>query len=792
MPSAAALVGNSEDPGLGFRALSADVTPSQPQRRFRSFLFATRLLLVWLLHVVDFTTDVWVAALLHQEGRHGLFAASLTFLVLPTLLRWCMSSFTMNPCTPDFLGLREENPPMCPRFAYIPILGELAVIADTIKGQWNCAQPNLRDKKDPGEVLVYLRLMEATFEATPQAIIQGLVLYEELSMDAPILYIQWQSFLLSFVAIAIGLSSVSVHRLARRHEEEQKHMRRKRFDDGKGAILGTVGRLCLTVYLGSDIFLRMNAIATLLYSPYATWFVVYAGTAYAGLPCLVVAGTLIGMMLFEKDKVEGKVSCCAHIGIVTIMYTGTLLTAACAFLIPLDVALCWQSPPFSWLRLVEHLAMSIISFLIGAPLTWVPLLLWFLSASTIVPSGLFLELYKLPCSLDASACLRRLLRCVSDLCPRGSVRVQPARERMGLGLAKAAEEPRSEWEAKVAELAMRSFTVGHLLEFCDALATRSLMPHFDASRSTTNDVVRQAIIPMSRLHGSWHAIRGGDSDAVNELGRALASCMEAEAKEAQVMITHNWDNLFSHLVAATVAAALGHCTFEKVLRVMENPRGIQALKNRCLEAKCSDLRIWICAFSINQHASICGGFGPEPPAHTPEHAAYDRKRRDTVTAVIYSTCKCRTPKYFNNTKDLCELNKFDAMMRHLAAKLPSFQQVVAVDQHLQLFQRAWCVAELVEARALQIQRSLVVLSQDCVSRKKTELLKQIRVQDCKASRPEDVQEILSKIADKERFNRELQDALFKDADSLFRDFYRNSKTFAQADLQVAAMDVLAT
>eukprot|EP00439_Symbiodinium_sp_Y106_P025334 s2529_g3.t1 len=745
MPSAAELVGNCADPGLGFRALSADVTPSQPQRRFRSFLFATRLLLVWLLHVVDFTTDVWVAALLYQEGRHGLFAASLTFLVLPTVLRWCMSSFTMNPCTPDFLGLREENPPMCPRFAYIPILGELAVIADTIKGQWNCAQPNLRDKKDPGEVLVYLRLMEATFEATPQAIIQGLVLYEELSMDAPILYIQWQSFLLSFVAIAIGLSSVSVHRLARWHEEEQKHMRRKRFDDGKGAIRGTIGRLCLTVYLGSDIFLRMNAIATLLYSPYAAWFVVYAGTAYAGLPCLVVAGTLIGMMFFEKDKFEGKVSCCAHIGIVTIMYTGTLLTAACAFLIPLDVALCWQSPPFSWLRLLEHLAMSIISFPIGAPLTWVPLLLWFLSACTIVPSGLFLELYKLPCSLDASACLRRLLRCVSDLCSRGSVRVQPAREgRMGLGLAKAAEDPRSEWEAKVAELAMRSFSVGHLLEFCDALATRSLMPHFDASRSTTNDV---AIIPMSCLHGPWHAIRGGDSDAVNELGRALASCMEAEAKEAEVMITHNWDNLFSHLVAATVAAALGHCTFEKVLRVMENPRGIQALKNRCLEAKCSDLRIWICAFSINQHASICGGFGPEPPAHTPEYAAYDtlRKRRDTVTTTIYSTCKCRTPKYFNNAKDLCELNKFDAMMRHLAAKQPSFQQVVAVDQHLQLFQRAWCVAEL----------------------------------DCQASRPEDVDEILSKIVDKERFNRELQDALFKDADSLFRDFYRNSKTFAQ-------------
>ncbi|CAE7363338.1 unnamed protein product, partial [Symbiodinium necroappetens] len=106
---------------------------------------------------------------------------------------------------------------------------------------------------------------------------------------------------------------------------------------------------------------------------------------------------------------------------------------------------------------------------------------------------------------------------------------------------------------------------------------------------------------------------------------------------------------------------------EKVLRVMENPRGIQALKNRCIEARCQDLRIWICAFSINQHASICGGFGPEPPALTPEHAVYDRKRRDTVSTQIYCTCKCRTPKYFNNARDLCELNKFDAMMRHLAA-----------------------------------------------------------------------------------------------------------------------------
>lgn len=32
------------------------------------------------------------------------------------------------------------------------------------------------------------------------------------------------------------------------------------------------------------------------------------------------------------------------------------------------------------------------------------------------------------------------------------------------------------------------------------------------------------------------------------------------------------------------------------------------------------------AVSVNQHASICGGYGPEPPENTPEWKAWDRKR----------------------------------------------------------------------------------------------------------------------------------------------------------------------
>eukprot|EP00913_Durusdinium_trenchii_P030398 g28475.t1 len=67
--------------------------------------------------------------------------------------------------------------------------------------------------------------------------------------------------------------------------------------------------------------------------------------------------------------------------------------------------------------------------------------------------------------------------------------------------------------------------------------------------------------------------------------------------------------------------------------------------------------------------------------------------------------------------------------------------------------------------------------------------KSIRVQDCEASRREDVEEILAKIEDKEKFNQELQRALFTDSDSLFQQLFRSQ--LAKSDLHSAILDALA-
>eukprot|EP00438_Fugacium_kawagutii_P029345 Skav212252 [mRNA] locus=scaffold499:142138:144906:- [translate_table: standard] len=129
------------------------------------------------------------------------------------------------------------------------------------------------------------------------------------------------------------------------------------------------------------------------------------------------------------------------------------------------------------------------------------------------------------------------------------------------------------------------------------------------------------------------------------------------------------------------------------------------------------------------------------------------------------------------------------MMYHLSQHKPNFRQAVAVDVSLQLFNRAWCVAELVEARRLKLPQQLVVYSRDSVSSEKTSSLKKIRVQNCQASRPEDVEEILAKIDDKEKFNTELQAALFDDSDSLFNKLFQSQ--LAKTDLYSAVLDALA-
>ncbi|CAE7601919.1 SYT4 [Symbiodinium sp. CCMP2592] len=59
-----------------------------------------------------------------------------------------------------------------------------------------------------------------------------------------------------------------------------------------------------------------------------------------------------------------------------------------------------------------------------------------------------------------------------------------------------AEDTRTAWNEKVQELAGRGITVRQLLDFYSLLGSQ-VMHHFDPEASTTHDVVRQAIIPLS-------------------------------------------------------------------------------------------------------------------------------------------------------------------------------------------------------------------------------------------------------------------------------------------------------
>ena len=101
---------------------------------------------------------------------------------------------------------------------------------------------------------------------------------------------------------------------------------------------------------------------------------------------------------------------------------------------------------------------------------------------------------------------------------------------------------------------------------------------------------------------------------------------------------------------------------------------------------------WICAFAVNQHTSIC------------QENPFDR---DPFTNELYPTCECKSVK--NGDGAASEINKFDDMMHHLAAT-GSCRQVIAVDHNLELFNRAWCVAEIAAARRLQMKQSLKLAS----------------------------------------------------------------------------------
>uniref|UniRef100_A0A7S2J972 Uncharacterized protein n=1 Tax=Zooxanthella nutricula TaxID=1333877 RepID=A0A7S2J972_9DINO len=320
------------------------------------------------------------------------------------------------------------------------------------------------------------------------------------------------------------------------------------------------------------------------------------------------------------------------------------------------------------------------------------------------------------------------------------------------------------WRDTLESLASRSISVGQLLEFAQKLGVAGgTMPHFRPDMSTTKDVVRQAVIPLSRTSD------GG--------GTSYAEVCSPGREYPHVMVTHCWDSLFIHLVAAVVSDALGLEDYSAVAGELEDCfvgacafavpgcGKFEELRARLSDAGTLHRRYWICALCVNQHASICSSFAPEPQKPSRCYDAWDKDRRDSVTNAVFNFCGCNAAKHFNNSPDLCELNKFDDMMELLNRRVEGLAQLVAVDGKFDLFSRAWCLAEIKQAHASKIKQRVQVLSRGDIVIDAEDLnvyvkLVHLTVADCKASRAEDKAAIMARIPDVQEFDLHLQAMIF--------------------------------
>lgn len=311
------------------------------------------------------------------------------------------------------------------------------------------------------------------------------------------------------------------------------------------------------------------------------------------------------------------------------------------------------------------------------------------------------------------------------------------------------------WRAKVSELAHRSISVGGLLDFyCKLGAGGEVMHHFHPHYHTTNDVVRSAIVPLSRLEG-----RGGV--AYSSLG--AADCPE-EGTLPECMVTHDWRNLFVHLVAAVVANSMGHDQYHKVAADLVDGQ-IDDVRDKVQAAGGLERRYWICAFCVNQHSSICDGFGRPPPNDLKGAARWEANCHDSLTSDLLPRCHCTETKHFNDSPASCELNKFDSMMGFLLQSVPGFRQLVAVDRKFDIFTRLWCIAELVEASLSAMPQEVCLFSDKVLGIDNEDLsiyikLASLTAADCCATRPEDKAAILAKIPNVHEFDAQLQALIF--------------------------------
>ena len=110
------------------------------------------------------------------------------------------------------------------------------------------------------------------------------------------------------------------------------------------------------------------------------------------------------------------------------------------------------------------------------------------------------------------------------------------------------------WTSKVEELSMRGMTLRSFLQFYQE--NLPLMPDWKyvPNEHKTRDVVRRAIIPLTSSEECAFSVSAFNKDG---------------PKRAQVMVTHNWGNSFSHLLAAVLSDALQECSFSLPAQLMQ-------------------------------------------------------------------------------------------------------------------------------------------------------------------------------------------------------------------------------
>ncbi|CAK9045669.1 unnamed protein product [Durusdinium trenchii] len=303
------------------------------------------------------------------------------------------------------------------------------------------------------------------------------------------------------------------------------------------------------------------------------------------------------------------------------------------------------------------------------------------------------------------------------------------------------------WKEKVEELSMRGITLNSLLKFYEEDLLLFDGWQYAPGKHRTRDVVRRVIIPVT-------------AGELEPCSYATSSYNRDKAQRAQIMVTHNWDNLFKDLLAAIVANALQECSFQVATRMLMED--VPLLRN--ILEKNGRLRdvYWVCAFSVNQHVSIC---------HT------NKWDKDPISKWLHPTCNCSC----SNIEDPdgqhpeSEMNKFDDMMRHLASTPGGCKHLIAVDRSMNLFKRAWCIAEIAEAKRLGMRQSLKLVSKEILLQRQPSL-ENLDISQMHCHNKNDLTIILKKITDYvtiTRFNEQLQSLIFDSRTGLLKSWERS-------------------